>query len=98
MSEYVELPKGYNFDTVFNTYILAFCPDTDSWFATNQRFFYYEYQKEFKSESEAIEYFKNNPNIFLEQEERMKVYRPTFYAEGVYLDNIKELIKVSMKG
>ena len=83
MSEYVELPKGYNFDTVF---------------ATNQRFFYYEYQKEFKSESEAIEYFKNNPNIFLEQEERMKVYRPTFYAEGVYLNNTKELIKVSMKG
>ena len=74
---------------------MAFCPDTDSWFATNQRFFYYEYQKEFKSESEAIEYFKNNPNIFLEQEERMKVYRPTFY---VYLNNTKELIKVSMKG
>ena len=67
MSEYVELPKCCNFDTVFDTHILAFCPDTDSWFATNQRFFYYEYQKEFKSESEAIEYFKNNPNIFLEQ-------------------------------
>lgn len=98
MSEYVEIPKDYNFNTAFDTYILAFCPDTDSWFATNQRFFYYEYRKEFESESEAIEYFKNNPNVFLEQEERMNVYRPSFYDGGVYLDNTNELIKVSIKG
>lgn len=61
---YYELPKGSSFSDTFDTYILAFCPDTDSWFATNQRFFYYEYPKEFKTENEAIEFFINNPTIF----------------------------------
>ena len=95
--EYVNLPEGYDFDTKFDTCILAFCPDTDSWFATNERFFYYEYEKEFENEEEAICYFKDNSEIFLELEKRMKAYRPSFHEGGVYLDNIEELVKVQMK-
>ena len=43
MITYESIPDGYEFSTEFPTYILGFCPDTDSWFATNQRFFFYEY-------------------------------------------------------
>ena len=42
MVVYEELPEGKNFSDTFPTYILAFCPDTDSWFATNERYFFYE--------------------------------------------------------
>lgn len=91
---YVELPKDCNFDTKFDTYIIAFCPDTDSWFVTNERFFYYEYGKEFQTMEEGIEYFKKNPKKFYDKEIRMGVYRPPFSENAVWLDNTKELIPI----
>lgn len=91
---YEEVPKGFDFNSEFDTYIIALCPDTDSWFVTNKRFFYYEYPMEFISEEAGIAYFKNNPVIFLELEKNMDVYRPAFYQDGVYLENIKELVRV----
>ena len=94
MITYQEIPDGYSFDSKFDTYILAFCPDTDSWYATNERFFFYEYPMEFKSESDAIEYFKMNPDIFMELEISMEANRPSFNKNGVYLENTKELIKI----
>ena len=42
------------FGTEFSTWIIAFCPDSDSWFVTNQRFWWYEYPIEFQSEQEGI--------------------------------------------
>lgn len=91
---YLSIPDGYNFDSVFDTYILGFCPDTDSWFATNRRFFYYEYPKEFPDEKSAIDFFKGNPKIFLDLEKEMDVYRPSFYNGGVRLDNTEELVMI----
>lgn len=62
---YIEIQEEYNFSTEFPTWIIAYCIDTNSWFCTNQRFFYYEYNKEFQSENDAIEYFRNNiPEFF----------------------------------
>jgi hypothetical protein len=91
---YEELPEGMDFSTEFETFILAFCPDTDSWFATNKRFFYYEYPKDFPDEESAIEFFKNNPKVFYEEEARMQVYKPDFYLGKVRLENTDELIDV----
>ena len=91
---YVRLPDGMNFSTKFSTYIIAFCPDLDSWFVTNYRFFYYEYDKEFKTEEEGIEFFKSNPKIFYDIEKEMNVYRPSFNKNGVWLDNTRELISI----
>lgn len=91
---YVEIPKGFNFNTKFDTYIIAFCPDTDSWFVTNERFFYYEYDKEFQTKEEGILYFKKNPKIFYDEEIRMKVYRPSFRENCVWLDDINEFISI----
>lgn len=89
-----ELPKDCDFNTKFETYIIAFCPDTDSWFVTNERFFYYEYDKEFQTEKEGIDFFMNNPKIFYDEEIRMRVYRPSFRENGAWLDNVNELIKI----
>lgn len=91
---YVAIPDGYNFNTEFDTYIIAFCPDTDSWFVTNQRFFYYEYDKEFVTEEDGIAFFKNNPKIFYDEEIRMDVYRPSFRKNGVWLENINDLVEL----
>ena len=90
---YESLPDGVDFSTKFKTYILAFCPDTDSWFATNERFFYYEYPMDFPNEAAAIGYFKRNPDVFLKLEESMEVYRPDFRDGGVFLDNTGEFVK-----
>lgn len=90
---YVELPNGCDFNTEFKTYIIAFCPDTDSWFVTNKRFFYYEYNKEFETEEDGINFFKDNPQIFYNEEIRMGVDRPSFRKNGVWLDNINDLVE-----
>ena len=94
MITYESIPDGYDFSTKFSTYILAFCPDTDSWFATNQRFFFYEYPMDFPNEETAIEYFKRNPGVFYTLEKEMDIYRPSFYNDGVWLENTKELIMI----
>ena len=96
MVDFVEIPHEYNFSSVFDTFILAFCPDTDSWFATNQRFFFYEYPKEFPSEDLAIKFFKENPNIFLDLENKMNINRPSFNNGGVWLGNTKDFITIKV--
>jgi hypothetical protein len=94
MIEYKSIPIGCDLNTVFPTYVLAFCPDTDSWFATNNRFFFYEYPVEFDTEQEAINYFKDNIKEFLELNlQIMRNQRPNFNYGGVYLENEKQFIK-----
>lgn len=94
MITYESIPDGYEFSTEFPTYILGFCPDTNSWFATNQRFFFYEYSMDFPNEETAIEYFKRNPEVFYNLEKEMSIYHPSFYDGGVWLENTKELIMI----
>lgn len=94
MVRYERLPEGANFSDKFPTYIIAFCPYTDSWFATNERFFFYEYPMDFPNEEAAIGYFIRNPEVFLKIEKEMNVYRPSFNSDGVYLENIKQLVLV----
>ena len=44
----------------YPTYIIAYEPQSDIFFITNERNFYYEYDKEFENKKEAFNYFKNN--------------------------------------
>ena len=85
----VTIPKQYDFTTKFSTWIIAYCPDTDSWFCTNQRFFYYEHPKEFKSEKDAIEYFKAHIPEFIKLSNEMYPLART----SVFLENTRELLK-----
>lgn len=55
------------------TWIIAFCPDTDSFFVTNQRAFYWEFEKEFESEEEGIHYFEHQVQYFVDIENELMV-------------------------
>ena len=62
---YINISEKYDFSTKFATWIIAYCPDTNSWFCTNQRFFYYEYPDEFHCENDAINFFENHTDEFI---------------------------------
>lgn len=61
---YRELKGNENFSDKYTTWIIAYCLDTDSFFATNQRHFFWEYDDEFQCENDAINYFRNHLNEF----------------------------------
>ena len=61
---YKELDKNEAFSDTYATWIIAYCPDTDSFFSTNQRHFYWEYNDEFQCENDAINYFRNHTKEF----------------------------------
>ena len=83
---YKTIPEEYDFTTEFPTWIIAYCIDTNSWFCTNQRFFYYEYPKEFECENDAIEYFRNHIPEFSALTREMYPGRNT----DVFLENTRE--------
>ena len=95
---YKTLPKGMDFSTTFETYIIAYCPDLCEWFVTNKRFFYYEYEKEFQTEQEGIDYFKSNVKKFYEIEKELSEYRPSFLDHKIFLSNYDEIIEVDRAG
>ena len=87
---YVTVPEEYNFTTEFPTWIIAYCPDTYSWFCTNQRFFYYEYPDEFQCENDATNYFENHIDEFIKLS--CEIWRRK--VDRVFLENTrKEYIK-----
>lgn len=94
---YEKVPDGYSFSTEFETYIIAFCPDSDEWFVTNKRFFYYEFPMEFRTEEDGISYFRKHASTFYQLEIDMEAYRPSFYEGVVFLSNTNELIRVADK-
>ena len=88
----IEIPKEYDFNTEFPTWIIAYCPDTDSWFCTNRRFFYYEYPDEFGCENDAVEYFRNHIPEFI------KLNNELYPRERnrVFLENTRELLSLEV--
>ena len=63
MIEYIEANEPFN--TEYPTWIIAFCPDTTSFFVTNQRYFFWEHNKEFETKADGIKYFEDNINEFV---------------------------------
>ena len=94
MVEYKEVPKEYEFNHKFDTWIIAFCPDILDWFATNERFFFYEYNKEFNSEQEAINYFIDNAREFYKIEEQIMEI-PKFARNKLWLSNLENPIELN---
>ena len=66
---YREMPKDAM--QPHDTWIIAFCPDTDSFFVTNQRAFFWEFDKEFESEEIAVNYFEHQVQYFVDLEEKI---------------------------
>ena len=59
---YKKLKDNESFSDIYATWIIAYCLDTDSFFATNQRHFFWEYNDEFQCENDAVNYFRNHTN------------------------------------
>ena len=76
-----------------DTWIIAFCPDTDSFFATNQRAFFWEFDKEFESEEAAIDYFDRFATYFVETEDAIMSHAVYGWedVDESYLENTKKL-------
>lgn len=85
---YRSVPEGYDFSTEFPTWIIAYCPDTDTWFCTNNRFFYYEYPDEFQCENDAVNYFTTHIDEFIELHRKMTPWK--INNDVVFLENIKK--------
>lgn len=54
------------FNKEYDTYIIAYCLDTDEFFVTNQRYWWWQYQKEFLNEQDGINYFENHLDEFFQ--------------------------------
>lgn len=76
------------FDTKYSTWIIAFCPDINSFFATNERHFFWESEENFESEQLAIEYFEHHINDFVKtRNEISKDIGGIRLSSSVYLEN-----------
>ena len=60
---YIEIDE--DFSTKYQTYIIAFCPATGRFYISNERHFWWEFEKEFSSSKEAMEYIKSNIDYFI---------------------------------
>lgn len=88
---YKELNKDENFSKSYPTWIIAYCLDTNSFFVTNQRHFFWEYDNEFLSENDAVNYFKIHLDEFWEiRNEILKLTGGWNINSDLYLENTKE--------
>lgn len=74
----------------YNTYVIAYCLDTDEFFVTNQRYWWWQYQKEFSNEQAGINYFENHLDEFFQIANELRK-RSGFYSllkdKDLYLSN-----------
>lgn len=61
---YKGLKQNENFNDTYSSWIIAYCLDTNSFFVTNQRHFFWEYDTEFLRERDAIDYFRSHIDEF----------------------------------
>jgi len=79
---YLEIDEPFN--TKYPTWIVAFCPDTNSFFVTNERHFFWESEEEFDSEEAGIYYFEHQTQRF------MNVANQMVHTERIWLENTQK--------
>ena len=79
------------FNTKYPTWIIAFCPDINSFFVTNQRHFFWESEEEFNSENDGINYFEQNISYFID------IANKTIHTNKVWLENTSKWYKLNSK-
>lgn len=83
--------KNEDFSKSYSEWIIAYCLDTNSFFATNQRAFFWEYKKKFQCEKDAITYFKNHLYEFKKiRDEILNNTGGWDIKSDLYLENTKE--------
>lgn len=78
------------FNTKYKTYIIAFCPDSSSFFVTNERHFYWEFEKEFDSEEAGVDYFEHHINDFLVINNEIMDKMCNYQTDKVWLENTRK--------
>lgn len=88
---YRELKGNEKFSDKYTTWIIAYCLDTDSFFVTNQRHFFWEYDDEFQCENDAINYFRNHLNEFINARKEILSHCGGWSIDkDLFLENTKE--------
>lgn len=88
---YMEIPNNKNFSDKYPTWIIAYCPDTDSFFVTNERYVFWEYEKQFGFEREGIDYFREHIDEFKNIRSQIAEDIGGISKDGVlYLENTEE--------
>lgn len=82
---YKEIPEPI--DTKYPTWIIAFCPDTDSFFVTNKRYFFWQSREEFESEEDGIEYFETHAAKFGNTRNEIMKFFGQKVTDSVFLEN-----------
>ena len=91
MNMYRELNSNEKFSDKYPTWIIAYCVDTDSFFVTNQRHFFWEYNDEFQCENDAVNYFRNHLDEFRTvRKEILSRCGGHSIDNDLYLENTKE--------
>ena len=87
---YLEVDEPFN--TKYPTWIVAYCPDEDSFFVTNERHFFWESEEEFDSEEEAIDYVENHVGYFVElsKEIQGRMRSDRTIMNRIWLENMRK--------
>ena len=92
---YKKLKDNESFSDTYATWIIAYCLDTDSFFATNQRHFYWEYNDEFQCENDAINYFRNHLKEFWDVRKDILSHTGGWSIDrDLFLENTKERFRI----
>lgn len=92
---YKKLKDNESFSDTYATWIIAYCLDTDSFFASNQRYFYWEYNDEFQCENDAINYFRNNLKEFWNVRKDILSHTGGWSIDrDLFLENTKERFNI----
>lgn len=78
-----------SFSKKYSTYIIGYCPDTDEFFVTRHRHFYWESGRDFKTKEDAIGYFESNVQYFIHVKNHILMSCIQFYKpeDKVWLSN-----------
>ena len=86
-----ELKDTEDFSKTYSTWIIAYCLDSNSFFATNERYFFWEHEREFECENDAVNYFREHLKEFYEiRNEILSSTGGWSINSKLYLENTKE--------
>lgn len=70
------------------TWIIAYCPDTNSYFVTTERGWFWQDDKVFKMEQEAIDFFINNVEKYWKNADDIHMEESGSHITELYLEII----------
>lgn len=92
---YNKLNENESFSDTYAMWIIAYCPDSDSFFVTNQRHFYWNYNDEFQCENDAVNYFRNHTKEFYDMRKEIISHTGGWSIDGdLFLENTKEKFRI----